>query len=79
MVPHVSRQLFLIACIGKVPLVNAKLLVFVQTFNVIPYDTRCYFNVRSKANTSQLNLPHGKCGTFAKLTGSSEPQTDKQM
>ena len=25
----------------------------------IPYDTRCYFNVRSKANISQLNLPHG--------------------
>jgi len=22
-------------------------------------DTRCYFNVRSKANMSQLNLPHG--------------------
>ena len=21
--------------------------------------TRCYFNARSKANTSQLNLPHG--------------------
>jgi len=25
----------------------------------ICYDTRCYFNVRSKANMSQLNLPHG--------------------
>jgi len=25
-----------------------------------PYDTRCYFNVRSKADVSQLNLPHGK-------------------
>ena len=25
----------------------------------IRYDTRCYFNVRSKANMSQLNLPHG--------------------
>jgi len=23
------------------------------------YDTRCHFNVRSKANMSQLNLPHG--------------------
>jgi len=23
------------------------------------YDTRCYFNVRSKADMSQLNLPHG--------------------
>jgi len=25
----------------------------------IRYDTRCCFNVRSKADTSQLNLPHG--------------------
>ena len=23
------------------------------------YDTKCYFNARSKANMSQLNLPHG--------------------
>ena len=23
------------------------------------YDTRCYFNVRSKADTSRLNVPHG--------------------
>ena len=23
------------------------------------YDTRCYFDVRSKADVSQLNLPHG--------------------
>jgi len=27
---------------------------------MIRYDTRCYFNVRSKADiVSQLNLPHG--------------------
>ena len=25
----------------------------------IRYGTRCYFNVRSKADISQLNLPHG--------------------
>jgi len=25
----------------------------------IRYDTKCYFNVRSKADMSQLNLPHG--------------------
>jgi len=23
------------------------------------HDTRCYFNVRSKADMSQVNLPHG--------------------
>jgi len=26
-------------------------------FNKVRYDTRCYFNVRSKADMSQLNLP----------------------
>jgi len=26
--------------------------------NTIRYDTRYYFNVRSKADISQLNLPH---------------------
>jgi len=26
---------------------------------LIRYDTRCYFNVRSKADMSQLNLLHG--------------------
>ena len=26
---------------------------------LLRYDTRCYFNVQSKADTSQLNLPHG--------------------
>ena len=26
---------------------------------MIRYDTRSYFNVRSKADISQLNLPHG--------------------
>jgi len=33
----------------------------VGSFSVftIRYDTRCYFNVRSKADISQLNLPHG--------------------
>ena len=25
----------------------------------LQYDTRCYFNMRSKADMSQLNLPHG--------------------
>ena len=28
-------------------------------YDTIRYDTRCYFNVHSKANMSQLNLPHG--------------------
>jgi len=28
-------------------------------YHTIRYDTRSYFNVRSKADISQLNLPHG--------------------
>ena len=26
---------------------------------LIQYNTRCYFNVRSKVDMSRLNLPHG--------------------
>jgi len=37
------------------------LLGWVQQLS-IRYDTRCYFNVRSKADISQLNLPHGTLG-----------------
>jgi len=33
--------------------------LFMITEVSIRYDTRCYFNVRSKADISQLNLPHG--------------------
>jgi len=35
------------------------LLVVQFVGRVIRYDTRCYFNVCSKADISQLNLPHG--------------------
>ena len=28
-------------------------------YDPIRYDTRCYFNVRSKADMNRLNLPHG--------------------
>ena len=34
-------------------------LVRLVYLNTTRYDTRCYFNVRSKADTSRLNLPHG--------------------
>ena len=33
--------------------------IFTRGQNTIRYDARCYFNVRSKADISQLNLPHG--------------------
>ena len=29
-----------------------------QGHGMVRYGTRCYFNVRSKADMSQLNLPH---------------------
>jgi len=32
-------------------------LAFAAT--LLRYDTRCYINVRSKANMGRLNLPHG--------------------
>ena len=37
--------------------IPGRCLVIVK--DTIRYDMRCYFNVRSKANMSQLNLPHG--------------------
>ena len=30
-----------------------------NTIRSIRYDTRCYINVRSKADMNRLNLPHG--------------------
>jgi len=38
---------------------NIVMSVSVCVCDTIRYDTRCYFNVRSKADISQLNLPHG--------------------
>jgi len=32
------------------------------------YDTKCYFNVRLKADISQLNLPHGMGHSFLWLS-----------
>ena len=33
--------------------------LLVIRYDTIRYDTRCYFNVHSKADMSQLNLAHG--------------------
>ena len=38
---------------------DAMITVSVHNRRTIRYDTRCYFNVRSKADISQLNLQHG--------------------
>jgi len=47
------------------PVMNGvtKNISYQQNYDTIRYDTRCYFNVRSIADISQLNLPHGKTGT----------------
>jgi len=37
----------------------AELTRCLHVTDTIRYDTRCYFNVRSKADICQLNLPHG--------------------
>jgi len=34
-------------------------LTHILRYDTIRYDTRCCLNVRSKADTSRLNLPHG--------------------
>jgi len=56
-------------CVNVFSFVNKKMLIpldkyftslgVLNDYATIRYDTRCYFNVRSKADISQLNLPHG--------------------
>ena len=41
--------------------------------DMIRYDTRCYFNVRSKADMSQLNVPHGRTDKLHRFVN---PATD---
>jgi len=54
---------------GLLDLIQFAIVVHMKTNNAINlsaanvnytirYDTRCYFNVRSKADISRLNLPH---------------------
>ena len=38
---------------------RVRITTFNLRYDTIRYDTRCYFNVRSKADIRQLNLPHG--------------------
>ena len=39
--------------------ISVNFTIIAICYHTIRYDTRCYFNVRSKADISQLNLPHG--------------------
>jgi len=55
LVQHVCRpKLFKNICLS---LVSGVPHFFFRTMPLTRYDTRCYFNVRSKADISQLNLP----------------------
>ena len=42
----------------KLLIIFEKIRKVQSCMNNTRYDTRCYFNVRSKADISQLNLPH---------------------
>ena len=48
-----------IAFAGSLVLAARTGLAIQVRYDTIRYDTKCYFNVRSKADMSQLNLPHG--------------------
>ena len=41
---------------GRNYLMHPPMTIVANNLTTTRYDTRCYFNVRSKANTSQLNL-----------------------
>ena len=63
---------------AQAPKINERLVL---EYDTIRYDTRCYFNVRWKTDTRQLNLPHGtkkikkwktdKNGSIGKQSGES--------
>ena len=57
---HTTRKIAWCGCgVCVVCVVFGRRLTLVGHHDTIRYDTRCYFNVRSKADISQLNLPHG--------------------
>jgi len=45
--------------------------------HTILYDTRWYFNVRSKADISRLNLPHGNVPTCSEKCTLYKPQNKR--
>ena len=48
-----------VALSDRIKLTNTFAELHHHTTPSIRYDTRCYFNVRSKVDMSRLNLPHG--------------------
>ena len=56
---EMKNKVLVVAVITAAVETILKTLQAPTTGTTIRYDTRCYFNVRSKADISQLNLPHG--------------------
>jgi len=52
--------------------VQVKVSDLITVRHDIRYDTKCYFNVRSKADMSQLNLPHVKRHFVLKLSSGNK-------
>ena len=51
----------------------------IQLKKPIRHEKRCYFNVRSKANMSQLNLPHGNRQLKSVKTEEKKLKVEKQI
>jgi len=59
-VSHREQEVVSHCIIGAITLVFHLAAINVRLRSQLRYDTRCYFNARcSKADMSQLNLPHG--------------------
>jgi len=65
-------------CLYVCPHANLAALQLIRK-QTIRYDTRCYFNVRSKADISQLNLPHVVCYSATWRTRLNEHNSVRQV
>ena len=55
---HIYEVMYFVnvACSPRRPTLSQRHAVLARVLAMMRYDTRCYFNVRSKADISQLNL-----------------------
>ena len=56
---HLCSSILLFMYVCMYECMNCVCVLQALAANYTRYDTRCYFNIRSKANMSQLNLLHG--------------------
>jgi len=61
--PEISRESCIVDAstkkVGYYKIGRVRLSARLFPLQLLRYDTRCYFHMRSKADMSQLNLPHG--------------------